>query len=106
MRIKQLIDGQKKYTEGLKDYIEYIKKPIQATGLLSKEDIIKIFSTIQPILALHTHFYQQLNDKFVNYDKNQIYGDILVKNFPYFKIYNDYIYYADQAQALILKFAD
>ena len=42
----------------------------------------------------------------MNYDKNQIYGDILVKNFPYFKIYNDYIYYADQAQALMLKLAD
>lgn len=58
MRIQQLIDGEKKYIDGLKDYIEYIKKPIEATGLVSKEDQKKMFSTIEPILALHTHFHK------------------------------------------------
>lgn len=65
-----------------------------------------MFSTIEPILTLHTHFHQQLSEHFAKYDKNQTYGDILAKNFPYFKIYTDYIYYADQAQALILKLAE
>lgn len=106
MRIQQLIDGEKKYTDGLKDYIEYIKKPIEATGLISKEDEKKMFSTIEPILALHTHFYKQLSEHFAKYTKEQTYGDILSKNFPYFKIYTDYIYYADQAQSLLLKMSE
>lgn len=37
MRILELIDGERNYISGLKDYIEYIKIPICKLGVLSKE---------------------------------------------------------------------
>ena len=63
---------------------------------------MKLFSTIEPILAFHSHFLQELNKKFEKYEKYQTFGDVFLKNIPFFKIYTDYIMYADDAQKLLL----
>ena len=37
MRFQELVDGERKYTQGLEDYIKYIKKPIEALKILSQD---------------------------------------------------------------------
>lgn len=64
---------------------------------------MKLFSTIESIHTFHKQFHEALNAKFSNYDKYQTYGDIFRKNIPFFKLYNDYILYADQAEKILLE---
>lgn len=57
-------------------------------------------------MQIHQFFYEQLQTKYEKYEKYQTYGDIIKKNFPFFQIYTDYVLYADEAQALLIKLAE
>ena len=63
---------------------------------------MKLFSTIEAILTFHEHFEKQISAKFSKYEKYQTFGDVFIKNIPYFKIYTDYIMYADEAEKIML----
>lgn len=71
--------------------------------ILSDLENKKLFSTIESILAFHRYLEQELSARFEKYHKYQTYGDLIKKNIPFFKLYTDYIEYADEAQALLLK---
>lgn len=46
LRILEFIEGEKKYINGLTDYIEYIKNPICSLSILTDLENKKLFSTI------------------------------------------------------------
>lgn len=46
MRILELIEGEKKYINGLNEYIQYIKVPICNLKILTDLENKKMFSTI------------------------------------------------------------
>ena len=79
-----------------------MKKPIETLKLLSKEDSMIIFSTIDPILEFHTQFCVRLEKEFENYHKYSMFGDIILKYVSFFQIYQEYILYAEQAEKKFL----
>ena len=46
MKILELIDGEQRYIAGLKEYIAYVKDPIEAVGVLNEEERRLLFSSI------------------------------------------------------------
>ena len=40
---------------------------------------------------------------FAKYHKYQVYGDVIKKYIPYFKLYLEYIYNAENAQKFLIK---
>jgi len=53
MNILQLIDGEDKYIKGLTEYISNIKEPIEKLGVLTEEELKKLFSSIMEIKSFH-----------------------------------------------------
>jgi len=62
-----------------------------------------LFCNIEEIKKFHEELHQRLMKRYEQHHKYQTYGDIIKSMVPFFKLYVDYIYQAENAQNLLIK---
>lgn len=94
---------ERNYIEILTGYIEGIKQPIEKLKILTEPEERLLFCNIEEIKKFHEELYQILLKRYEKHEKYTTYGDIIKGVIPFFKLYIDYIYQAQNAHSFIIK---
>eukprot|EP01084_Bolivina_argentea_P003792 7148_1 len=106
--IKELIDTEKTYVEGLKLCIHaYYNGLSQDTKIIPTNHLKEIFNDVEMIYKLNQTFLDDLESRYNSFDNNKtMIGDRFVEFTPYFKMYQNYCNKYDNATVLMNKYCE
>ena len=104
--IKEILSSEKVYLHSLKKALKVYYEPLMDSvdsqkPILSRHDIQEIFSKLEIISEMGSHFYHDLKARLNDTNYTFKIGDILLRLIPILKIYSYYIRNFDLSQKLL-----
>lgn len=90
-RVEEMVNTETGYIAGLEAIINDLRKPLMDKELITPKDNDAIFANIDSIYNLHMTVHKDLVRRFEEYTFTSKFGDIMVRNAPFFKIYIEYL---------------
>eukprot|EP00794_Sanderia_malayensis_P014053 gene14053-15514_t len=105
--VRNLLESEKCYYDCL-DMVKKYMKPLEKSTetsqpILTKMEFDKIFLGINSLYDLHRDLLEQLKTRILNWDENQVIGDLLTILMDGFSVYKDYINNYKSSQETLLK---
>lgn len=97
----EILSTEKSYVESLNVVCDIWLAGLQASDVLSPEQLQALFSNIQVIRSFNKEFYHVLEDRLDKWEDSTTLADLFVKHAPFFRMYTQYVLNHDKAGDLL-----